>query len=61
MSALQIIYYVGIAVGVVMFVASWLIRRKQIIEGPLARVEKPLMLGGAAVTLVFALLGFAAI
>ena len=57
MSALQIIYYVGIAVGVAMFVASWLIRRKQITEGPLARAEKPLMLGGAAVTLAFALLG----
>ncbi|MGK0716763.1 hypothetical protein ACR5KS_12025 [Leucobacter sp. W1153] len=61
MSALQIIYYVGIAVGIAMFVASWLIRRKQITEGPLARAEKPLMLGGAAVTLAFALLGFATI
>ena len=59
MSALQIIYYVGIVVGVAMFVASWLIRRKQITEGPLARAEKPLMLGGAAVTLAFALLGSA--
>ncbi len=36
MSALQIIYYVGIVVGIAMFVASWLIRRKQITEGPLA-------------------------
>ncbi|WP_047523853.1 hypothetical protein [Microbacterium sp. ZOR0019] len=61
MSALQIIYYVGIVVGIAMFVASWLIRRKQITEGPLARTEKPLMLGGAAVTLAFALLGFATI
>lgn len=34
MSALQIIYYVGIVVGIAMFVASWLIRRKQITEGP---------------------------
>lgn len=42
-----------------MFVASWVIRRRQITEGPLARAEKPMMLGGAGVTFVFALLDFA--
>ncbi|MBO1903225.1 hypothetical protein J4H92_14870 [Leucobacter weissii] len=59
MSALQIVYYVGIGVGIIMFVASWLIRRKQVTEGPLARAEKPLLLAGAGITFVFALLGFA--
>lgn len=59
MSALHIVYYVGIVAGISMFVASWLIRRKKITEGPLARAEKPLMLAGASITFVFALLGFA--
>lgn len=45
MNVLHIIYYVGIAVGIAMFVVSWLIRRKQITEGSLARAEKPLLLG----------------
>lgn len=61
MSALQIIYYVGIVVGIAMFSASWLIRRKQTPEGLFGRIEKPLLLGGAAITLIFALLGFAAL
>lgn len=61
MSAVKIVYYLGLLLGIAMFTASWLIRRKQITQGPLARAEKPLMLGGAAVTLAFALLGFATI
>ena len=61
MSALHIVYYIGVAVGIIMFAASWLIRRQKITEGVLARAEKPLMLGGAAVTFIFGLLGFTAI
>lgn len=58
MTPLKIIYYVGSIVGIAMFVSSWLIRRKKITEGPLARAEKPLLLAGSGVTFVFALLGF---
>ena len=58
MSVWQIVCNIGAVVGIAMFVASWLIRRKKITEGPLARAEKPLMLAGAGVTFVFALIGF---
>lgn len=61
MTPLRIVYYVGIAVGIAMFTASWLIRRKKITEGPLVRAEKPLMLAGAAIAFVFALFGFNAL
>ena len=41
-----------------MFGISWLIRRREITDGPLARAEKPLMLVGAGLVLVCATLGF---
>lgn len=58
MTALQIVLNIGVVIGILMFATSWLIRRKKITEGPLARAEKPLMLAGAGVTFVFALIGF---
>ncbi len=58
MSTLQIVLNIGLVVGILMFATSWIIRRKKITEGPLARAEKPLMLAGAGVTFVFALIGF---
>jgi len=58
MSTLQIILNIGLVIGILMFATSWIIRRKKITEGPLARAEKPLMLAGAGVTFVFALIGF---
>lgn len=58
---LHYVYWIGCAVGILMFGAAWLIRRRQITEGPLARAEKPLMLGGAAVAFVFAMLGMIAL
>lgn len=57
MTWLHIVYWTGCAVGILMFATSWLIRRRDITEGPLARAEKPLMLGGAAVAFAFAMLG----
>jgi len=59
MSTLQIVLNIGLVIGILMFATSWIIRRKKITEGPLARAEKPLMLAGAGVTFVFALIGFA--
>lgn len=58
MTTLQIVLNIGLVIGILMFATSWLIRRKKITEGPLARAEKPLMLAGAGVTFVFALAGF---
>lgn len=58
MNTSQLIYYIGIAIGIAMFAASWLIRRREISDGALARLEKPLMLGGAAITVGFAVFGF---
>ena len=61
MSWFQIVYWIGCAVGILMFGASWLIRRRNITEGPLARIEKPLMLGGAGIAFIFAMLGMIAL
>lgn len=58
MTSLHIVYYVGIALGIIMFTGSWLIRRQKITEGILARAEKPLLLAGAGFAFVFGLLGF---
>ncbi|WP_454130515.1 hypothetical protein [Microbacterium aurum] len=58
MTWLHFVYWGGIVIGVLMFGASWLIRRREITDGPLARAEKPLMLGGAGLVLVCAILGF---
>lgn len=58
MSALHIIYYAGIALGIIMFTGSWLIRRQKITEGILGRAEKPLLLAGAGFAFIFGLLGF---
>lgn len=61
MTWLHIVYWIGCAIGILMFGASWLIRRRQITEGPLARAEKPLMLGGAGLAFAFAMLGMVAL
>lgn len=61
MTPLQVIYWIGCALGILMFGASWLIRKRKITEGPLARAEKPLLLGGAGVAFAFALLGMVAL
>lgn len=59
MTWLHYVYWIGCAVGILMFGASSLIRHKKITEGMLARAEKPLMLAGAICTVGFAFLGFA--
>lgn len=51
-------YWLGIVVGAAMFGGAWVIRRREITEGFLARAETPLMVVGAALVLVCALLGF---
>lgn len=61
MTWLHIVYWIGCAIGILMFGASWLIRRRKITEGPLARAEKPLMLGGAGIAFAFAMLGMVAL
>lgn len=61
MTWLHIVYWIGCAVGILLFAASWLIRRQGITEGPLARAEKPLMLVGAGTAFAFAMLGFTAL
>lgn len=61
MTWLHIVYWIGCAIGILMFGASWLIRRREITEGPLARAEKPLMLGGAGIAFAFAMLGMVAL
>lgn len=58
---LRIVYWIGCAAGILMFGAAWLIRRREISEGPLARAEKPLMLAGAAIAAAAAIFGFAAL
>ena len=58
MTWLHFVYWGGIVIGVLMFGASWLIRRREITDGQLARAEKPLMLVGAGLVLVCAILGF---
>ncbi|WP_293786737.1 hypothetical protein [uncultured Aeromicrobium sp.] len=58
MTWLHFVYWGGIVIGVLMFGTSWLIRRREITDGPLARAEKPLMLVGAGLVLVCATLGF---
>lgn len=58
MTWLHFVYWGGIVIGVLMFGISWLIRRREITDGPLARAEKPLMLVGAGLVLVCAILGF---
>ena len=58
MTWLHFVYWGGIVIGALMFGASWLIRRREITDGPLARAEKPLMLVGAGLVLVCATLGF---
>lgn len=58
MTWLHFVYWGGIVIGVLMFGTSWLIRRREITDGPLARAEKPLMLVGAGLVLVCAILGF---
>lgn len=58
MTWLHFVYWAGIVIGVLMFGTSWLIRRREITDGPLARAEKPLMLVGAGLVLVCAILGF---
>lgn len=58
MPPLNVVYLVALVLGVAMFAASWVIRRKQISEGPIARAEKPLMLLGAGLTFAAALFGF---
>lgn len=61
MTWLHTVYWIGCAIGILMFGASWLIRRRQITEGPLARAEKPLMIGGAGIAFAFAMLGMVAL
>lgn len=58
MTWLHFVYWGGIVIGVLMFGISWLIRRREITDGPLERAEKPLMLVGAGLVLVCAILGF---
>ncbi len=58
MTWLHFVYWVGIVIVALMFGASWLIRRREITDGPLERAEKPLMLVGAGLVLVCAILGF---
>jgi len=58
MTPIQIVYYTGLVIGICSFTAAWLIRHKELTDGPLGRLEKPMLVGGAAVTFVFAFLGF---
>lgn len=58
MTWLHYAYWGGIVLGALMFGASWLIRRREITEGVLARAEKPLMLVGCALVVACALVGF---
>lgn len=39
MTWLHIVYWIGCAIGILMFGASWLIRRRKITEGPVARAD----------------------
>lgn len=56
---MNIVYWVGVGLGCAMFAASWLIRKREISEGFLARAELPLMVAGAGLLLLCGLVGFA--
>lgn len=58
MTVMHLLYWIACLASILMFGASWVIRRRNITEGPLARAEKPPMLAGAGTVFVVAIVGF---